>query len=94
MRFITVRELRSQSAEVWRRLADEGEIVVTCNGKPIALLSPLSPDNLEQSISAVRRARAIAAVEKMQERSAAAGTDRLTDQEIQAEIGAARRDRR
>jgi len=94
VRFITVRELRSQSAEVWRRLADEGEIVVTCNGKPIALLSPLSPDNLEQSISAVRRARAIAAVEKMQERSAAAGTDRLTDQEIQAEIGAARRDRR
>jgi prevent-host-death family protein len=93
MRFLTVRQLRSQSAAVWRRLAEDGEIVVTSHGKPVAILSPVGSENLEQSLAALRRARAVAAVQAMQEQSAAAGAHRMTPRQVQAEIAAARRAR-
>ncbi len=66
MRFVTVRELRSQSADVWRRLADEPEMVITSNGRPVAILSAVSAEGLKDSLAALRRARAIAAVEAVQ----------------------------
>ena len=93
MRFLTVRELRSQSAAVWRRLANEGEIVITSNGKPVAILSAVSPENLEESLAVLRRARAVAAVDAMQRQSVAAGTHSMKPEEIQAEIAAVRRGR-
>lgn len=93
MRFVTVRELRSRSAEIWRRLADEQDMVITSNGKPVAILSAVSPDDLEESLSALRRARATAAVEAMQRESVTAGHHRMKRQEVQAQIAAARRDR-
>ena len=39
MRFISVRDLRGKSAEVWRDLVEEREMVVTSNGRPIAILA-------------------------------------------------------
>ena len=53
MRFVTVRELRSQSADVWRRLAKEPEMVITSNGKPVAILSAVLPEGLEESLAAL-----------------------------------------
>jgi antitoxin (DNA-binding transcriptional repressor) of toxin-antitoxin stability system len=93
MRFVSVRELRSQSADVWRGLADEPEMVITSNGKPVAILSAVSSAGLEESLSALRRARAIAAVESMQSRSVAAGRHRLGRGAIQAEIATVRKGR-
>jgi antitoxin (DNA-binding transcriptional repressor) of toxin-antitoxin stability system len=93
MRFVTVRELRSQSADVWRRLAEEPEMVITSNGRPVAILSAVSPAGLEESLAALRRARALAAVEAMQTQSAAAGKHRTGQEAIEAEIVAVRKDR-
>ncbi len=93
MRFVTVRELRSQSADVWRRLADEPEMVITSNGRPVAILSAVSAEGLEDSLAALRRARAIAAVEAVQRRSVAAGKQRLTPAAVRAEIAAVRQGR-
>ncbi len=94
MKFITVRDLRGRPGEVWSRLARERDIVLTSNGKPIAILSAVSEETLEESLAAVRKARAVAAVEKIQSRSAAAGRDKLSLDEINAEIRAARKTRR
>jgi antitoxin (DNA-binding transcriptional repressor) of toxin-antitoxin stability system len=93
MRFITVRELRSQSAEVWRSLADEPEMVVTSNGKPVAILSAVSAAGLEESLSALRRARAIAAVDAMQSGSVAAGKHRMKRAAVETEIASVRKER-
>ena len=62
MRFVSVRELRGRSAAVWKTLADEKDLVVTSNGKPIAVLSATSEESVEESLRAVRRARAQAVV--------------------------------
>lgn len=91
MKFITVRDLRGRSGQVWNTLAREREVILTSNGKPIAILSAVSEETLEESLAAVRRARAVAAVEKLQRRSVQAGTDRLSHAEIAAEIRAARK---
>lgn len=93
MRFVSVRELRGQSAAVWKTLANEKDLIVTSNGKPIALLSAMSDENLEESLSALRRARAQAAATAMQQASVRAGTDRLSLHDINAEIDATRRQR-
>jgi antitoxin (DNA-binding transcriptional repressor) of toxin-antitoxin stability system len=93
MRFVSVRELRGSSAETWRKLAEERELIVTSNGKPIAILSAVSEENLEESLAAFRRARAISAVDAMQMASVKAGTNRMSLREINEEIAAVRSNR-
>lgn len=94
MKFISVRDLRGKSAEVWKNLPREREVVVTSNGRPIAILSAVNEANLEESLSAIRQARAAEAVMSLQRRSVERGTDGLTMEEINAEIRAVREKRR
>ena len=94
MRFISVSELRGRSAAVWKTVADEKDLVVTSHGKPIAVLSATSEDHLEESLRAARRARGRAAVTAIQQESRARGTDRLSLDEINAEVEAVRNSRR
>jgi antitoxin (DNA-binding transcriptional repressor) of toxin-antitoxin stability system len=94
MKFITVRDLRGRSGEVWSQLARERDLILTSNGKPFAILSAVAEGAVEESLAAMRRARALAAVERMQTQSVATGTDKLTLGEINAEIAAARKTRR
>lgn len=93
MDFVSVRELRSRSAEVWRSLSREKDLVVTSNGKPIAVLSATTGATLEESLAALRQARAQIAVAAMQRRAGETGADRMTGEEVNAEIAAARRAR-
>ncbi|MDY0040171.1 MAG: hypothetical protein RBS57_07640 [Desulforhabdus sp.] len=93
MKFISVRDLRGKSAEVWKELPAEREIVVTSNGRPIAILSAVSESNLEESLSAIRQARAAEAVMSLQRRSVEKGTDSIVMEEIDAEIKAVRKKR-
>jgi len=94
MKFISVRDLRGKSADIWRELADEREMVITSNGRPVAILAAVTESNLEESLSAFRRARAIDAVASLQRRSAASGAVALAADEIETEIAAVRQARR
>lgn len=94
MKFISIRDLRGRPGEVWSKLAREREVILTSNGKPIAILSAVTEDTLEESLAAVRRTRAVSAVEQLQRRSVKAGTDRLSPQDVAGEIRAVRKARR
>jgi antitoxin (DNA-binding transcriptional repressor) of toxin-antitoxin stability system len=94
MKFISVRDFRNSSASIWKKLPEEREMVITNNGKPIALLTPLSDKTLEDTLSAVRRARAINAVKLIQQQSVENGTDKITLEEINYEIKMARKERK
>jgi antitoxin (DNA-binding transcriptional repressor) of toxin-antitoxin stability system len=94
MKFITVRDFRTASAHIWRSLPEEQEMVITNNGKPIALLTPLSDKTLEETLSAVRRAKAINAVKLIQQQSVKNGTDKMTLEEINREIKTSRKERK
>jgi antitoxin (DNA-binding transcriptional repressor) of toxin-antitoxin stability system len=93
MRFVSVRDLRSKGRSVWEELQSEKELVVTSNGRPIALLTGVNEENFENTLRDLRRARALRAVEEMQRASLKAGLDKMSDQEIDAEIRAARKAR-
>lgn len=94
MRFVSVRELRTKSADVWRELGQERELVITSNGKPIAIVSATDEQSFEQSLAEIRQARALRAVKQLQERSAASGRDKMSAKDIDVEIAAARKGRR
>jgi antitoxin (DNA-binding transcriptional repressor) of toxin-antitoxin stability system len=94
MRFLTVRDLRTKSAEVWRSLSREKEMVVTYNGRPVAILSSVAEDSVEGALQAIRQARAVQAVASLQRESVAKGTDAITEQEIDTEIRAVRKKRK
>lgn len=93
MRFISVRELSTKPKEVWAKIKGE-EVVVTSNGKPVALLTAVSEENLEKTLKMIRRSRALLSLEEMQKESAARGLDRMTDAEMESEIRAVRKGRR
>jgi antitoxin (DNA-binding transcriptional repressor) of toxin-antitoxin stability system len=93
MRFVSIRDLRGKSAEVWKNLPEEREMVITNNGRPIALLTAVNEANLEESLSAFRQAQAVRAVASLQRRSVAQGADRISVEEIDEEIRAVRRKR-
>ena len=93
MKFITVRDLRTSPAQVWKTLPEEKEMVITNNGRPIALLTPISGENLEETIRAMRRSRVANAIRNMQLHSVKTGKSRMTDEEIEDEIRQSRKDR-
>ncbi len=93
MKFISVRDLRAKSAQIWKDLPREREVVITSNGRPIAILATINESNLEESLAAFRRARAVEAVASIQRRSKEQGTDTISLDEIDAEIRSVRKER-
>ena len=94
MRFITVRDLRTTPAQIWKALPVEQEMVITNNGKPIALLTPILDMDIEDTVSAVRRARATAAVNKIRDAAARKGLPRMTMKEVNKEIAEYRKSKK
>lgn len=94
MKFLSVRDLKTKSSQVWKDLPEQKEMVVTNNGRPIALLSSINEDNLEEVLTAFRHARAMNAAASIQFQSVEAGTDRISLDEINAEINTVRAHRK
>jgi PHD/YefM family antitoxin component YafN of YafNO toxin-antitoxin module len=89
MNFFTARDLRTIPKSIWRTLADSGEVVITNNGKPTALMLNISEDNFDETIRAVRQAKAMLAFNHLRGLAAARGF--MPDEDIEAETAAARR---
>jgi antitoxin (DNA-binding transcriptional repressor) of toxin-antitoxin stability system len=47
MKFLSVRDLKTKSSKVWKELSDQKDMVITSNGRPIAILSSITENNLE-----------------------------------------------
>ncbi len=94
MRFLSVRDLKSKSAQIWKELPRLKDMVITSNGRPIAVLASITEDNLEEVLSAFRQARAVQAVTSIQYESAHKSLDKITAAEIDDEIKAVRANRK
>ncbi len=88
MQFYSVRDLRTDSKTLWENLSGGNEVVITNNGKPTALMIDISGDNFDDVVQAVRQAKAMIAFNNMRKTAASHGY--MTDEEIEAEIQAAR----
>jgi len=91
MKFVSVRDLRLKPGQVWKMAKEERDIVLTVNGRPVAILTGVDEDSFEAEVEAIRRARALQALESLQHDSLKKGTHRITAGKIEAEIRAFRK---
>jgi prevent-host-death family protein len=94
MRFVTARDLRNNSSKLWDQLDSEREFVITVNGRPVALITNVSEENLEETLKALRQAKAQLALSELQRASVAGGKSNMSAEEIEKEIKASRRRRK
>lgn len=90
---MSVRELRNTPGRLWSALSKE-DIVLTSNGKPMGVLIGVDETRLDDTVDAIRRARATLAVSRMRKNAAQTGLDKLSMSEVDREIREARRRRR
>ena len=94
MDFVSVRDLRINTGEVWEKLEREKELVVTSNGKPVAVMAGITGRNLEAILAAVRKARGEWALREIRKDASSRGLERLSDEEIEGEIDQVRKNRK
>ena len=90
MKFLSVKDLRTKSSQIWHDLPDEKEMVITNNGRPVAILSALSDENIEESLAAIRQARVSEAIITLQRESVRRGLNNLSQEDISEEIAVVR----
>lgn len=84
MNFYSMRDLRTESKTVWDDLNDGDEVVLTNNGKPSAIMVSIPEGKFDETVQAVRQAKAMIAFASMRKRAAKAGF--MSDDEINSII--------
>ena len=93
MKFVSTRDLRNRPGYV-RKLAQREDLVLTANGKPIAMLLGVEEDELEETAQVVRQARAQRALSRMRKQAARRGLEESSPALIDAQIRAVRSKRK
>ncbi len=94
MEFVTISDLRLKPSKVWDKLRQQRELILTSNGRPVAVIAGVGEDDVEETLAALRRARAQAAVSRLRRAAAERGADKLSAAEIESELAQARQKRR
>ena len=94
MKFVTVREFRANTAVMRKDLDEEQQIILTSNGRPFAMVTPVGPDTVMEESLAVTRARARVALDRAATKAGKDGRDAMTRDDIDAIIAAVCKNRR
>ncbi len=95
MEFVPYRMLRNEPSALRKKLEDQGEIVVTVDGKPFAIMIDLSEnENIEDILLMVSRLRAQMAVRAIRSQARREGVDKMDDQQIDDIIRKTRAERK
>ena len=88
MEFYSARELRTSTKAIWEDLSKDNDIVITNNGKPCALMVGIPEGRFDETVRAIRQAKAIAAMDRMRNQAEKNGF--MSDKEIDEAIKEAR----
>ena len=91
MKTIPSRQLATQAAKVWKKLDQEGPLVITRNGYPKGILIPTSDLTLLNDLQEQLRARARSAVSNMRRKAQETGVSALSAKAIESEIHGTRK---
>lgn len=86
MNFYSVRDFRTQPKQIWEKLSEVNELIITNNGKPSALMIGIDEENLEDVLASIRQAMAMRATNKLRLNAIKNGNSQITEEEIEAEI--------
>ena len=88
MNFYSIRDLRTDAKSLWQTINEGDEAIITNNGKPAAVMISIPEGFFDESIQAIRQARAMIALNSMRIRASRDGYK--TDDEINTLITEAR----
>lgn len=88
MNFYSMRDLRTKSKTMWSDLGKDNEVVLTNNGKPSALVINIPDGCFDETVQAIRQAKAMIALTSMRRKASEDGFK--SDDEIDAIINEAR----
>lgn len=94
MEFVPYRLLRNQPAELRRKLEEHGELVVTVDGEPLAIMLQVPKGNLEELVLLLSQVRAQLATAVIREQARKSGRDSMTPEQANEIIKETRRGRR
>jgi PHD/YefM family antitoxin component YafN of YafNO toxin-antitoxin module len=89
--FLTVRELTASPREAWEKLARDGEVAITNNGKPAAIMLSVSDYGFDETLRIIRQAKSMRLLNRIWAEAEERGP--ISDAEIEAEIQAFRTER-
>jgi prevent-host-death family protein len=85
MKFISTRDLRNRPGVV-QDMVQKEDLVLTANGKPVAVVLRIEEGDFEETLGAIRQARAFQALSRMRRRAAEPGLDKRGPEFIEREI--------
>ena len=94
MEFVTIRDFTASPKEAQRKLTASKELIITKNGTPTMLVIDITNKDFIKTIEYLRRQEALDILSQVQQASTRNGTDTLSMEEIDAEIGAYRQEKR
>jgi hypothetical protein len=94
MEFVPYRLMRNQPNELRRKLEKQGELVVTVDGEPMAIMLKIPKGSLEDLVMLVSQVRAQLSIAGIRQEARQSGKDQMTDEEIEAIVQEARSKRR
>jgi len=94
MQFVPYRDLRNEPSALRKKLASEGELVVTVDNKPFAVMINLDDENIQDILLMVSRLRAQMAARSIRSKARRDGLDKMTLKDVNAVIKKTRADRK
>ena len=95
MEFIPYRVLRNEPTALRKKLEDQGELVVTVDGKPFAVMIDLAGgENMDDILLMVLRLRAQMAARAIRSQARRDGLDKLSEEQVEALIQKTRAERK
>ena len=78
MEFVPYRVLRNQPSELRKKLDEKGELVVTVDGEPLAIMLQIPKGSLEDLVLLLSKVRTQLAVSTIREQSRKSGLNKMT----------------
>ena len=88
MKFFPTVDLLTETKTVYESVRDNGEVVITSDGKPSVLMLHISEDDFEETLQAFRQAKMMMEFQRM--RNAEDEKESISEADIEAEIRAYR----
>jgi PHD/YefM family antitoxin component YafN of YafNO toxin-antitoxin module len=88
MEYLSVKDLTASPKTTWAKLSRAGEIAITNNGKPTAVMIRVDESGFDETVKSIRQAKAMRLLNRIWSEAEQRGP--ISDSEIEAEIAAAR----
>ncbi len=94
MEFVPYRLLRNQPGELRKKLEEKGELIVTVDGEPMALMLQVPKGSLEDLVLLVSQVRAQLAVATIRQQARQQGQETMTTADSDKLVQRTRRERK